>query len=192
MATVKPIWGEVFAMPPATTGEDLLRLPHDGHRCYELYEGELVREMTSAGHAELCQRLGGELYLYARSTGFAYRILRNGLVDLTPPGASARTVLAPDLAILRTTTPPPWTGISQDPPLLAVEVVSASQTIAELTLKAQVYLQLGVEEVWVMDHRARIVEVWNAQSPLTLNDTQNLTSPLLPGFSVSVRYLLDG
>lgn len=191
MATINPLWGDVFAMPPTTTAEDLLHLPEDGHR-YELYEGVLVREMTFAGHADLCQRLGGELYLYARTTGFANRILQNGLFDLTPPGASTRTVLAPDLAILRTTTPPPWNAVPSDPPLLAVEVVSESQTLAELTLKAQVYRQAGVEEVWVIGHQTRVVEIWTAQGQTTLNDTQTLTSALLPGFSVSVRYLLDG
>ena len=44
----------------------------------------------------------------------------------------------------------------------------------------------------MVDHRARSVEVWNAQGHATLNDTQTLTSPLLPGFALSVRYLLDG
>jgi Uma2 family endonuclease len=191
MATVQPTWGERFQAPPAMTAEDLLRLPKDGYR-YELYEGVVVREMTFAGHADLCQRLGGELYLYARTTGFANRILQNGLFDLTPPGASTRTVLAPDLAILRTTTAPPWNAVPNDPPLLAVEVVSESQTLAELTLKAQVYRQAGVEEVWVIAHKRRVVEIWNAQGQTTLTDTQDLTSARLPGFRMSVRSLLDG
>jgi Uma2 family endonuclease len=191
MATITPLWGDVFAMPPATTAEDLLRLPDDGHR-YELYEGVLVRGVTFAGHADLCQRLGFELGLYARTTGFANRILQNALFDLTPPGAATRTVLAPDLAILRTTTLPPWDAVLSDPPLLAVEVVSESQTLAELTLKAQVYRQAGVGEIWVIDHKLRMVEIWNAQGQTTLNDTQALTSVLLPGFTLSVRHLLDG
>jgi Uma2 family endonuclease len=191
MALVKPTWGEVFEVPPTTTADDLLRLPDDGYQ-YELYEGMVVRGMTFAGHGNLCHRLDGELYLYARSTGFANRIVQNTLIDLTPPGAATRTVLAPDLAILRTTTPPAWNMVVQDPPLLAVEVVSESQTLAELTLKAQVYRQAGVEEVWVIDHKSRAVDVWNAQGTTILNDSQNLTSTLLPGFTVSVRYLLDG
>lgn len=191
MATVKPTWGEVFAMPPATTAEDLLHLPDDGHR-YELYEGMLVREMTFGGHADLCQRLGGVLFVYGQSTGFPNRILQHGLFDLTPPGASTRTVLAPDLAILRTTTPPPWNTVLRDPPLLAVEVVSESQTLAELTLKAQVYRQAGVDEVWVIDHKTRVIEIWTAQGQVILNEAQSLTSGLLPGFSLSVRSLLDG
>lgn len=190
MAALQPAWGELFEVPPSTTADDLLRLPDDGSR-YELYEGVLVREMTSPGHADICQRLGFELGLYARTTGFAKRILQNALFDLTPAGATTRTVLAPDLAIMRSGAPPTWT-VPHETPLLAVEVVSESQTLAELALKAQTYRNAGVEEVWVIDHRSRGVEVWDARGRTTLGDTQTLTSPLLLGFGLAVRTLLDG
>ncbi len=191
MTTVKPTWGEVFEVPPTTTGDDLLRLPDDGSR-YELFEGVLVREMTSAGHGGVCQRLGGELYVYARSTGFPNPIVQNTLFDLTPAGATRKTVLAPDIAILRPGAALPWNTVAQELPLVAAEVVSESQTLAELSLKAQTYRAAGVEEVWVIDHQTRIVEVWNTQGRTTLIEAQTLTSALLPGFSVALRYLLDG
>jgi len=148
--------------------------------------------MTSVGHAAVCQRLGGVLFMYANATGYANRILQNALFDLTPPGAQTRTVLAPDVAIARTTTPVSWTSVPQEAPLLAIEVVSPSQTLAELALKAQTYRLAGVEEVWVVDYKSRSIEVWNAQGQTTLHDTQTLTSALLPGFSAAVRFLLDG
>jgi Uma2 family endonuclease len=191
MTMTRPMWGEVFEMPPGTSADDLVRLPDDGYK-YELYDGELVREMTFAGHGELCQRLGGELYLYARTSGFHNRIVQNTLFELTLPGAASRTVLAPDIAVLRGTTPPAWDTVERAAPLLAIEVVSESQTLAELALKAQQYRTAGVDEVWVVDHKTRSVQVWTAQGTTTLADTQPLTSPLLPGFSVDVRYLLDG
>ncbi len=190
MTTIHPTWGQVFAAPPGTTGEDLLRLPDDGSK-YELYEGALVREMTSPGHGDICHRLDGELYLYARTTGFANRIVQNALFDLTLPGATTKTVLAPDLAIMRSSASPTW-GVPHETPLLAIEVVSESQTRAELALKAQVYRQAGVDEVWIVDHKARSVEIWNAAGTTTLLDTQTLTSLLLPGFAVPVRFLFDG
>lgn len=191
MTTIQPTWGEVFQLPSTTTADDLLRLPDNGSR-YELYEGVVVRGMTSAGHGDLCQRLGGELYLYARSTGYTNRIVQNTLFDLTLPGALARTALAPDLAIMRGTTPLVWNTVPHDAPLLAIEVVSESQTLAELALKAQTYRKAGAEEVWVIDHASRSVEVWNADGTTTLRDTQTLTSALLPGFHLEVRFLLDG
>lgn len=191
MAALHHAWGEVFEVPPMTSGEDLLRLPDDGYR-NELYAGALVREMTSPGHGAICQRLGGELYVYAKATGFPNRIVQHALFDLTQPGAAKRTVLAPDVAILRAGAALPWDVVPREPPLLAVEVVSDSKTLAELAVKAQLYRQAGVEEVWIVDHKSRTVEVWNAQGTTALNDTQTLTSALLPGFSLAVRFLLDG
>jgi len=191
MTTIRPAWGEVFRVPPSTVADDLVRLPDDGYR-YELYEGVVVREMTVAGHGAICQRLGVELGIYARTASYANPIVQNTLVDLTPAGATACTVLAPDLAILRATTPLSWTTVVREPPLLAVEVVSQSQTLAELALKAQTYITTGVEEVWAVEHQTRVVDVWTAHGTTTLSDTQTLTSPLLPGFAVAVRFLLDG
>lgn len=190
MAAPHPTWGEVYEVPPTTTADDLLRLPDDGST-YELYEGALVREMTSPGHGDICHRLSGILFVYAQTTGFANRIVQNALFDLTPAGATRKTVLAPDLAILRSGVSPSWT-VPQETPLLAVEVVSESQTVAELALKAQLYRNAGVEEVWVVDHTSRSLDVWNAQGRTTLNDSQTLTTPLLPGFSLAVGFLLDG
>ena len=190
MSAVRPTWGEVFDAPPGTTGDDLLRLPDDGYK-YELFEGMLVREMTSPEHGVICQRLGGELYLYARGANLPNETVQNALFDVTLPNSPTRVVLAPDLAIRRVGAPSTW-AVPQEAPLLAVEVVSPSQTLAEIALKAQTYRNSGVEEVWVVDARSRSVQVWTAQSMATLDETQTLTSPLLPDFSVAVRFLLDG
>ena len=192
MAMVQPTWGEVVEMPEATTGEDLLRLPDDGY-CYELYEGVVVRTMTSPAHGVVCQRLGFALSLYAQATGAIRQdqIAQNALFDLTLPGAAKRTVLAPDLVIMRPSTIPDW-HVPHTSPLIAVEIVSGSQTLAELTLKAQAYRQAGVDEVWILDYHTRTLHIWNAQGTSALNDTHTLTSALLPGFSVAVRSLLDG
>lgn len=191
MAAPHQIWGEVYEVPTTTSAEDLLRLPDDGHR-NELYEGVLVREMTSPGHGAICQRLGGELYVYAKTVGLPNRIVQNALFDLTQPGAARKTVLAPDVAVLRVGAALPWDVVPRETPLLAVEVVADSQTLAELAVKAQTYRQAGVDEVWIVDHRSRSIEVWNAPSTTTLDESMTLTSALLPGLSIAVRFLLDG
>jgi Uma2 family endonuclease len=192
MAAREPFWGDIYQVPSTMTADDLLRLPDDGSK-NELYEGELVREeMTAPDHGNICHRLGGELYVYARTTGFSRRIVQNSLFDMTPAGAARKTVLAPDIAIMRTTTISSPTNIPTEPPLLAVEVVSPSQTMAELSIKAQFYRNAGVDEVWVIDHATRVVEIWTTAGKSTLTDGQTLTSTLLPGFSLDVAYLLDG
>lgn len=45
---------------------------------------------------------------------------------------------------------------------------------------------------WLIDLATRQVEVWTAQGQALFNDTQMLSSPLLPGFGVAIAYLLDG
>jgi Uma2 family endonuclease len=190
MSAIRPTWGEVFDAPPGTTGDDLLRLPDDGYK-YELFEGMLVREMTSPEHGAICHRLDVELGIYAKAVSLPNQIVQSALFDVAPPGAPSGAVFAPDLAIRRVGAPSTW-AVPQEAPLLAVEVVSPSQTLAEIALKAQTYRNAGVEEVWVVDARSRSVQIWTAQGMATLDETQALTSPLLPGFSVPVRFLLDG
>ncbi|HEX6122205.1 MAG TPA: Uma2 family endonuclease [Ktedonobacterales bacterium] len=190
MAAPQPAWGDVYEMPDTITADDLLRLPDDGAK-NELYEGVLVREFASPGHGDICHRLGGMLGVYALASGFPNRIVQNALFDLTPPGAARKTVLAPDVALMRSSAAPSW-NVPQDVPLLAIEVVSESQTVAELALKGQFYRSAGTDEVWIVDHKTRAIEIWDANGTHTLDDTRTLTTPLLPGFSLSVRALLDG
>jgi hypothetical protein len=119
MATLQPTWGEIVDAHSALTADDLLRLPDDGYT-YELYEGMLMRKMTSPAHGVICQRLRFELGLYARATGIISQdqIAQNVLFDLAP-GTANRATLAPDIAILRPTTPLSW-NVPRDTPLLAV------------------------------------------------------------------------
>ena len=59
-------------------------------------------------------------------------------------------------------------------------------------MKAQFYRNAGVDEVWVIDHGTRVVELWNVGGTTSLTDGQALTSTLLPGFTQDVTNLLDG
>lgn len=190
MYAQQPIWGNLYLVPATMTGDELLRLPDDGTK-NELYEGTLVREeMTSSGHGITCHRLSGILFLYAQRVGFTNSIMQNVLFDLTPPGMTRKTVLAPDLSIMPGKMTPA-NNVTRDIPLIAVEVVAPSQTLTELGIKALFYRNVGVAEVWLIDAATRVIEIWNAQGITILNDTQTLTSPLLPGFSVAVRDILD-
>jgi Uma2 family endonuclease len=192
MTTAKPIWGTMYIMPPTMTDDDLLGLSDDGAK-NELYEGSVVQEeMTGPGHGDICHRLSVELGMYAKATGFPNRILQNSLFNFTPVGTTQKTILAPDVAITRSPTLPSRKQIPSVPPLLAIEVVSPSQTLVELGIKAQIYRNAGVDEVWLIDQDGRLVEIWTAQGVQTLTDGQTISTPLLPSFSLAVTYLLDG
>lgn len=188
---IKQLWGQQFVVPHDITAADLLRYPEDGSQ-NEVYEGILVREtMTTVGHGNICQRIGGLLFMYGQQTGFQNTILQNVLFDFTLPGAAKPTILAPDVSIMRTVIPA-YTTVTADRPLIAIEVVSPNQTIGEIEVKKDVYLPTGVEEVWIFDPHMDVVEIWDAQGMTSLGLAQTLTSVHLPGFAVGVGYLLHG
>jgi Uma2 family endonuclease len=185
---LQQLWGETYLIPADITGDELLRYPDDGYT-YEVYEGMLVKTMTTAGHGITCQRLGLELGLYARNTGLPNEVAQNVLFDFTQPGSPKKTLLAPDIAVLRAGTPSSFNTVTHDVPLIAVEVVSPNQTLDEIRIKATTYRNAGVEEVWILDRNTRTAEIWTTQGQTQLTAPQALTSPLLPGFSVVLSSL---
>ncbi len=188
-----PAWGQPLLGGSPFTAADVERLPDDGFR-YEVYRGVLIRMPgTGIQHGLICQFIGRILEAYWRAKGERYRVAQNVGFDFTFPGDPKQsTMLVPDVAVTATNTPPD-PGIGKDPPLIAVEVASPSETRAELTAKAQFYLNGGVAEVWVVWPKTRTIDVWTAPAaPITFTDQQTLTSAQLPGWQSLVSELLDG
>ena len=79
------------------------------------------------------------------------------------------------------------------PPILAVEVLSPSETVEEIDEKVDEYLAAVVAYVWLVDTHSRAVTVIRPDEPPILrNVTDVITAePDLPGFSVPVRRLFD-
>jgi Uma2 family endonuclease len=74
-------------------------------------------------------------------------------------------------------------------PDLAVEVVSPSETAADLQKKIRQYLTAGCQVVWIVYPDSREIEVHDGSGSIHLlseNDTVT-ASELLPGFAVKVR-----
>jgi Uma2 family endonuclease len=171
------------------TAEQLAQLSPEASRG-ELIEGEFVA-MSPAGqmHGEIAGNLFGILWnfvkpkklgnLYAAETGFVLK-------------RQPDTVRAPDVAFVRAerlsaATPP--TGFFDGPPDLAVEVVSPSETLAEIEGKLLDYLENGVQVVWIVYPTTRTITIYyslTAVRTLTINDTLDCEK-LLPGFSVPVQ-----
>ena len=171
------------------TAAELLNMPDDGFR-YELIDGGL-RKMNPAGgeHGMIVARLTWRLaafvdqdklgVVFGAETGF--RIRQN-----------PDTVRAPDIAFVRAAKIPAsgvprsfWPGA----PDLAVEVVSPGDSLNELALKIQQWLQAGAESAWAVDPHSRTVAVYDgAGNPRILSDSDMLAGePLLPGFRCEVR-----
>lgn len=78
-------------------------------------------------------------------------------------------------------------------PTLAVEILSPSDTIEDISDKIDALLQAGVLLVWIIDpfHRTVIVHSPGAE-PVLFNSQQDLSGdPHLPGFRVPVRMLFE-
>ena len=90
------------------------------------------------------------------------------------PGRKVPTVPIPDLV-----------------PDLAVEVLSAGNTEAEMAKKLLEYFTAGVRLVWLVDPEARTVAVHTSPGQFTvLNENQTLDGGVvLPGFSLALRDL---
>ena len=78
-------------------------------------------------------------------------------------------------------------GILNGPPVLAVEVLSPSDTHEDVVEKLELYREAGVV-VWVVDPDLRLVQVHQpGQEPLAFNVHDELSGePYLPGLRVAV------
>lgn len=81
----------------------------------------------------------------------------------------------------------------QGPPTLAVEVLSDPRH--DRVRKRRLYAQFGVAEYWIVDPEGERVEVYRLDgqsypTPTLLEAGTELTTGLLPGFSIDVATLL--
>jgi Uma2 family endonuclease len=83
------------------------------------------------------------------------------------------------------------TTLIEGAPVLAVEILSPSDTQEEVNDKIDDYLQAGVVLVWIIDPRRRTVQVIRpGQEPDLVNVRQELSGePHLPGFRVAAAQL---
>jgi Uma2 family endonuclease len=85
----------------------------------------------------------------------------------------------------------------QGAPALVVEILSPSTRKRDLTLKRQLFERSGVREYWVVDGDRGAIQVHRRAAdgsfPLvarfSAEDRGNLSTPLLPGFSLAMDEL---
>ncbi len=164
---------------------------------YYLIDGELLIKMAPAQHhalaaSELARLLGN----FVVEHGLGRVLVECGYY----PPDDRRTVLLPDVsfeALPRAAQPPLATYVPHMPDL-AVEVISPSQTLAQVRRKAEVYLRHGAVVVWLLDPMARTAEVWcrgddgALQSELLAVDGELNGGDILPGFRLPLKRLCTG
>lgn len=176
---------------PLLTLEDLDACPDDDGNRYELIEGVLY-ESTAPGlpHQLVLQNLQLELGLF----------LREKPIGVIAPGPgtifSNYDAVIPDIVIIRNER---WDSVTSNQkvtgaPDIVIEILSpgSENRRRDLQVKRKLYAKYGVAEYWIVDNDDRSIAIYRLQNKtleevVTLRDDDVLTSPLLPGFELTVR-----
>ena len=179
------------AAPPVTLAE-YAALPK--HPRYELVKGALIEQMAaSKEHEETVSITNWRLsdHVYPNRLGRVYGSNRG---YVTGPHSPATSRL-PDVSFVSNArlNRPDLAGMLYDgAPDLAVEILSDSNTPAEIAPKIADYLNAGGKAVWIINLGARTLTVHTPNAPpLILTDADTVTGgDYLPGFTCPVANLL--
>ncbi|HZS89861.1 MAG TPA: Uma2 family endonuclease [Chloroflexota bacterium] len=198
LAAPKPLYG--WAQPTVAedwTADKLELLPDDGWQ-YELVEGRVVR-MPPPGpdHGHIAWLIAQPLGTYIEAHGLGEIYVGETGWDLTRSGEPTDTVLASDVAVVRSQRlplPPPRRGTTYRPiaPDLVVEIASPTQYRPDLADKAQRWLDRGVRQVWVIWPERHEIDIWTpgATGPHTLQGDDTLDGgDIVPGFSLALSQI---
>ena len=169
------------------TADDLLNMPQDDGKRYELIKGVLiVMSPANETHGEVAMEFGRLIanHVRAHKLGRVYTA-ETGFELFRDPD----TVLAPDVAFVSKARLKPRTDkFAALAPDLAVEVVSPSNTKQEMHEKIALYFQAGTRQVWIVYPKSRAIYVYRAEDDVTIlkRDGTLDGGDVLPGFSVKV------
>lgn len=173
------------------TLEEFERLPEENEHRVELVRGYLVREpRPGAEHGWLTGKLIGRIDEHAREGELGITVTETGfLLSVDPP-----TVRGPDLAFIAAENLPPEgipRGFWRMAPDLAVEVVSPSNTAAEIREKVLEYLACGSRLVWVVDPATRSVSAYRSRTDIRLLTEGDVLegADVLPDFRLTIAEL---
>jgi Uma2 family endonuclease len=178
------------------TVADVEALPYDEWNRYEIVDGELFASLAPGDEH---QETTGEIIIALGNWNHQTRL---GHV-LTAPGVlfSEADAVAPDVVWISRKRRAAFElddGHLHGAPELVVEILSpgAANERRDRDVKFRLYSDQGVAEYWIVDPRTQTVAVYRRQDARihlveTLQRDDTLTSPLLPGFSLSIARLFD-
>ena len=177
--------------PGTATEADLIRFV-DGEpkRLVELVDGTLVEKPVSLHEANVSSRLTIRLGIWSEVNGDP--IILSG-ADSTLRMATVDRVRLPDLCVfLRARLPDgrlPEKGVPELSPDVVIEVLSESNTRAEMRQKLAEYFANGTRLAWLIDPRTRTVAVHTTpgEADAVLGEGDALDGgDVLPGFSTPI------
>ena len=174
------------------TYDDYCLLPNDGKR-YEIIDGELfVTPSPQSAHQRVVTRLTRYLSAYVEDHQL-------GEVFVSPFDVvfSRHDVVEPDVLYISKARSSALTKKNvQGAPDLVVEVISSTTAKVDRSTKLKLYARFGVEEYWIIDPEKPSAEIYRRQPgglelASTLGAEDSLRSPLLPGFGLPLRKLVE-
>ena len=176
--------------PGTATEEDVLKLvERDGLLC-ELIDGVLVEKPMGFRESYLAMALVQVLRNYVVERNLGIVTGPDGMIWLFPG-----LIRIPDVAFVAWERCPdrkvPDEPIPELAPNFVIEVLSASNTVAEMELKTSEYFSAGAELVWLVDLKTRGVKVFTSADHFVMRgeDERLDGGNVLPGFELSVRDL---
>jgi Uma2 family endonuclease len=177
------------------TTADLELLPDNGNR-YEIVDGELfVTRAPHWKHQKFCTKLSKELDVWSEQTGLGETTNGAGVIF-----TDADNVI-PDVVWIskeRLAAVLDDAGHLTAAPELVVEVLSPGEMNErrDKEVKLKLYASQGVREYWIANWQLQQIQVYRREQAMlvlvaTLFVSDELTSPLLPGFSCPVARLFS-
>ena len=149
----------------------------------EIVEGDTyLRLAPGARHELICSRLHDLVAASLANISTTRLLPRRSVVRISPD-----TLVRPDVALVTLATGKMW---------LAAEIISADDHRADTVMKKQIYEELNIPRLWMVDPRYDNVEVYHgSQYGLMLKrilaGRETLTEQLLPTLQVTIAELFQ-
>ncbi len=180
-----------FQPPPGTaTVEDVLEIEAHENRLCELVDGVLVEKPMGYVESRIAILLSTALQTFVEAHDLGVVTGESGMFRFPE-----NLVRMPDVAFASWDQFPgrelPDEGAPEIVPDLAVEVLSKSNTRAEMARKLQEYFSVGARLVWFVDPPSKSVSVYTSPAKCkVLSSADTLDGgKVLPGFNLPVKHL---
>jgi len=184
-----PPWRIRLVPPPGqATEHDLLHVQSREGRLFELVDGTLVEKDMASFQSRLAAILIHFIESFLDHVDLGVALAPDGLLRLFPG-----CVRAPDVSFISWRRMPsgrfPTDPIASLVPDLAVEILSPSNTAAEIDRKLREYFQVGCKLAWVVDPESRTVRVHTSlRKSVVVDETGTLDGgKVLPGFTLPIQ-----
>jgi Uma2 family endonuclease len=180
-----------YPLPGTATVADVIEIHAREKKLCELVDGVLVEKPVGYKESVLALAIASALRAFIVPRKLGKVSGEAGMMQLIP-----NLVRMPDVAYVSKERLPGGKVPDEPVPLLApdlaVEVLSESNTKAEITRKRREYFDAGTRLAWIVDPTVRTVEVYTSPDTpdSTLNESDVLTGgEVLPGFTLDLQPL---